>query len=239
MSGSRLSGFHKLSRSERLDRVAQVVDLTAQEVETLSSDAQTHGDLAANLVENVIGVMSIPLGVATNLIVDAQDVLVPMATEESSVVAAVCNGAKACRSTGGVKTRSGDPLMIAQIQIMDLPDLEAASHILSGKKSEIAEVCDQSDPMLVELGGGFRDIELRHVGPFLVVHLIVDVRDAMGANAVNTMAETPISPISGSCTLQPYGAHLKSGPMWLKGSSRPITLRPLIHTGPPPTTRGS
>ena len=190
MRSSRLSGFHKLNRLERLESVAQAADLTGEDVESLRNDAQTYGDLAENLAENVIGVMSIPLGVATNLIVDGEDVLVAMATEESSVIAAVCNGAKACRSTGGVITQSGDPLMIAQIQIMDLPDIQAASLLLTTKKSEIAEICDQSDPLLVRLGGGFRDIELRHVGPYLVLHLIVDVRDAMGANAVNTMAET-------------------------------------------------
>jgi len=120
--GAFLLWIHKLNRLERLESVAQAADLTGEDVESLRNDAQTYGDLAENLAENVIGVMSIPLGVATNLIVDGEDVLVAMATEESSVIAAVCNGAKACRSTGGVITQSGDPLMIAQIQIMDLPE---------------------------------------------------------------------------------------------------------------------
>jgi len=153
MTSSRISGLHRLNRIDRLHKIADISGLSQAERSLLEKAAKHDGDLADNLSENVIGVMSVPLGIATNLIVDGTDVLVPMATEESSVVAAVCNGAKACRSTGGVTTQADDPCMIAQIQVTGLNDLQAA------------------------------------IEPFLVVHLIVDVRDAMGANAVNTMAE--------------------------------------------------
>ncbi len=186
---SKLPGLHSLSRDARLAKVGQAAALTEDEISHLIRSASEDGDLAENLSENVIGVMSIPLGVATNLIVDGLDVLVPMATEESSVIAAVCNGAKACRSTGGVVTDLDPPHMIAQIQLKNIPDLGAAIEALTQKTSEIKDRCDALDPTLVGLGGGFQTLDLRHVGNDLVVHLVVDVRDAMGANAVNTMAE--------------------------------------------------
>ncbi|HGG06606.1 MAG TPA: hydroxymethylglutaryl-CoA reductase, degradative [Aliiroseovarius sp.] len=189
MTTSRLPGFHNLKRDDRLTRVAAETDLTPDQVAYLRDQAMAGGALAENLSENVIGVMALPLSVATNLIVDGRDVLVPMVTEESSVVAAVCNGARACRATGGVTTDADAPRMIAQVQLTDVPDLTEAHMKILSKKDEISGLCDACDPMLVQLGGGFRDIDVRLVGDFLVVHLIIDVRDAMGANAVNTMAE--------------------------------------------------
>ena len=189
MTSSRLPGFHNLSRADRLARIAEVSNLSAEQAAHLAAAAAHDGDLADNLSENVIGVMSVPLGVATNLTVDGQDVLAPLATEESSVVAAVCNGARACRDSGGITTEADDPCMIAQVQVVGLQDLPAAQALVASRAEEIAELCNVCDPMLVSLGGGFRDLEVRIAGPFLVVHLIVDVRDAMGANAVNTMAE--------------------------------------------------
>ncbi|MBV2358720.1 hydroxymethylglutaryl-CoA reductase, degradative [Thalassococcus sp. CAU 1522] len=189
MPSSRIPGFHNLNRAERLDAIAASCGLSAAQATHLAAAAAHDGDLADHLSENVISVMAVPLGVATNLVVDGTDVLVPMATEESSVVAAVCNGARACRETGGVKTDADDPRMIAQIQVTGLTELDAARAALDARRDEIAALCDACDPMLVSLGGGFREIETRIAGPFLVLHLIVDVRDAMGANAVNTMAE--------------------------------------------------
>lgn len=189
MTTSRISGFHNLSRADRLAKIATETSLTPQQVAHLTGAAEHDGTLADNLSENVISVMAIPLGVATNLIVDGVDVLVPMATEESSVIAAVCNGARACRETGGVTTDADDPCMIAQVQIMQLPDLLSARDEVLAHRDKIEQTCNGCDPMLVSLGGGFRDVEARIVGEFLIVHLIVDVRDAMGANAVNTMAE--------------------------------------------------
>lgn len=189
MTTSRLPGFHNLSRAERLARIAAETGLGDAQRAHLAAAAAHDGDLADHLSENVISVMAVPLGVATNLIVDGADVLVPMATEESSVIAAVCNGALACRETGGVTTQADAPCMIAQVQVTGLADLAGARDAVLAARDVIAARCDACDPKLVELGGGFRDLEARIVGPFLVLHLIVDVRDAMGANAVNTMAE--------------------------------------------------
>lgn len=189
MPTSRIPGLHNLTRAERLTRVAEATGLPEEMRAHLEAAATHDGDLADHLSENVIGVISVPLGVATNLIVDGVDVLVPMASEESSVVAAVCNGARACRDAGGVTTEADDPCMIAQVQITSVSDLPAAQAAVLAARAEIGAACDACDPMLVQLGGGFRDLEARIAGPFLVVHLVVDVRDAMGANAVNTMAE--------------------------------------------------
>jgi len=178
-----------LSRAGRLEKLVELGLLSEREAAELALEAGPLAELADNLSENVIGAVAVPLGVATNLTVDGQDVLVAMATEESSVIAAVSNGARACRELGGVFTEADDPCMIAQVQITGLADLAAAKAKVESLASEIGKLCDACDPMLVKLGGGFRDLEVRICGPFLVVHLIVDVRDAMGANAVNTMAE--------------------------------------------------
>lgn len=189
MTSSRIAGFHNLSRAGRLEKLVELGALSAREAAELSLEAGTLAELAENLSENVISTMAVPLGVATNMTVDGEDVLVAMATEESSVIAAVSNGARACRESGGVSTEADDPCMIAQVQITGLADLAAAKAQVESLAGEIGKLCDACDPMLVKLGGGFRDLEVRICGPFLVVHLIVDVRDAMGANAVNTMAE--------------------------------------------------
>ena len=189
MPTSRLPGFHNLSREDRLAEIVRAAGLTNEEAAHLADAAAAEGELADNLSENVISVMSVPLAVATNLIVDGEDALVPMATEESSVVAAVCNGAKACREMGGVATSADAPRMIAQVQVKGLADPETARAALYERVEEIRALCDACDPLLVKLGGGFREIEVRVKGGFAILHLIVDVRDAMGANAVNTMAE--------------------------------------------------
>lgn len=191
---SRIPGFHELDPARRLDEAARLTGLgDEQKAHLLEAGAALLG-LADNLSENVVGTMNVPLGVATNLIVDGVDVLVPMATEESSVVAAVCNAARQCRETGGVATSWTGPQMIAQIQILGLGDPAHARLCILERVEEVRELCDGCDPVLRRLGGDFRDIEVRQldtrVGPMLIVHLVVDVRDAMGANAVNTMAET-------------------------------------------------
>jgi len=182
MNTSRIPGFHNMTLSAR--RKALGLDETG----IAGADAA----LADNLSENVIGTFNLPLGVATNLVVDGRDVLVPMATEESSVIAAVCNGAKACRETGGVQTTNTGPRMIGQIQIRGLSDPFKAREELALYEAEILNIANSCDPMLISLGGGCESVELRVVDadePLLVVHLIVNVADAMGANAVNTMAE--------------------------------------------------
>ena len=128
------------------------------------------------------------------MIVDGEDVLIPMATEESSVVAAVCNAARQCRDSGGFTTSLSGSLMIAQVQLIDVSNPEFARLQILENKERIREICDQTDPVLLKHGGGYRDLEVRVLeggrnGPMVITHLIVDTRDAMGANAVNSMAE--------------------------------------------------
>ena len=193
LEGSRLEGFHRANLDERLDRLASLCGLNEDQKVHLAETGNLPQDLAARLIENVIGTMNVPIGLATNMIVDGEDVLVPMATEESSVVAAVCNAARLCRDAGGFTTSLSAPEMIAQIQLLDLPDPESARLKILERKAEVDAICNATDPVLYNLGGGFRDLEVRVLdttaGAMVIVHIIVDTRDAMGANAVNSMAE--------------------------------------------------
>ncbi|WP_341894722.1 hydroxymethylglutaryl-CoA reductase, degradative [Ferrovibrio terrae] len=189
---SRVSGFHKLSPADRLKLVQGFAGLDAAAAGHLAQPA-LDPHLADHMIENVVSAISIPIGVATNMKVDGRDLLVPMATEESSVVAAVCNAARQCYDAGGFTTSVSGTEMIAQIQLVQVTDPQAARIRILERKTEISEICNACDPVLVKLGGGFRDVEVRVIdtqgGPMVITHLIVDTRDAMGANTVNTMAE--------------------------------------------------
>lgn len=194
MKTSRISGFHKLSVSERVDKTlhsAGIQDATAKEL--LLNTGSLPIDLANRLVENVVGSMNIPLGIATNMKIDGEDYLIPMATEESSVIAAVCNAGRQCYDSGGFTTSMSGTEMIAQVQLVNVSDPNQARLIILEHTEEIRALCNECDPILVGLGGGFRGLEVRVIdtvnGSIVVTHLIVDTRDAMGANAVNTMAE--------------------------------------------------
>jgi len=190
---SRIPGFHKLPPAQRLEKISQAVGLNSSAISHLGNMGNLDISIADSMIENVIGTMNIPLGVATNMLVDEEEVLVPMATEESSVVAAVCNAAKQCRSTGGFITAMSGSQMIAQVQLVDVSNPEFARLQILEHKEEIKAVCDETDPVLLKHGGGYRDVEVRILngrnGPMVITHLIVDTRDAMGANAVNSMAE--------------------------------------------------
>jgi hydroxymethylglutaryl-CoA reductase len=190
---SRISGFHRKSPQERLKIVADFAGLDSAITESLANTGSLDLELADHLVENVVGSMNIPLGIATNMKIDGEDLLIPMATEESSVVAAVCNAARQCYDVGGFTTSMSGTLMIAQIQTIEVSDPHAARLRILERRDEIKAICDECDPVLLKFGGGFRDLEVRVLdslsGPMLITHLIVDTRDAMGANAVNTMAE--------------------------------------------------
>ena len=187
-------GFHRLTIEERLDQIASMTELGQDEIQCLKKFGNLPEETANGMVENVIGVMGIPFGVATNLILDGKEMLVPMATEESSVIAAVCNASKQCRTSGGVTCSVSGSEMIAQIQLLSLPNPHYARQVLLEKKEKIRELCDAIDPLLLENGGGFRDLEVRILetrgGTMIILHLIVDTQDAMGANAVNSMAES-------------------------------------------------
>jgi len=189
---SRLIGFYKQPLGERIERVAQWAELTTEEASVLRS-AMGLGR-ADRMIENVVGLHALPLGIAVNFLVNGRDVLVPMAIEEPSVVAGASYAAKLVRTGGGFQASTMPPEMIGQIQVLDVTDLEAARSALLAARQELLTLADETDPVIVKLGGGARDLAVRvledtAVGPMLVVHLIFDCVDAMGANAVNTACE--------------------------------------------------
>ncbi|MGC8912173.1 MAG: hydroxymethylglutaryl-CoA reductase, degradative [Nitrososphaeria archaeon] len=190
---SRFPGFYKMSLDERLKFVAEFAELTGEEVSLLKKVGNLDLNLADRMIENVVGTMAYPFAVAVNFLVNGRDVLVPMVIEEPSVVAAASNAAKWARVKGGIFTSSTGPLMIGQIQLTHVRDPWAVKLKVLEHRDELVRIANEQDPTLVGLGGGARDVEVRVIdtfrGPMVVVHLIVDVRDAMGANAVNTMAE--------------------------------------------------
>lgn len=200
---SRLSGFYQLGHEDRLKQIQAFAGLDDAALKALRESSALPFDLLDRLVENAIGGFTVPVGIATNMIVDGRDRLIPMATEESSVIAAVGNTARQCRDSGGFVTSISGTEMIAQVQLVKLSDPWSARAKVLEKKNDIAQICNECDPILVKLGGGFRDIEVRIIdarsGPMVIVHLIVDTLDAMGANAVNTMAET-LAPQLGAWT---------------------------------------
>ncbi len=191
---SRLSGFYKWPLEERVEEIARWADLTDADVATLR-DAM-RGDLARadQMIENVVGLHALPLGIAVNFVVNGRDVLIPMVIEEPSVVAGASFAAKLARADGGFRATTTAPEMIGQLQVLDVADPWAARFDLLAAREELLALANESDPLLVELGGGARDLEVRVLertaaGPMLVLHLILDCRDAMGANAVNTACE--------------------------------------------------
>ncbi|KXB06977.1 3-hydroxy-3-methylglutaryl-CoA reductase [candidate division MSBL1 archaeon SCGC-AAA382K21] len=190
---SRISGFYKLSPRERLEKVKEFSNLSKEEVEILREAGALKIEQGDKMIENVVSSLELPLGIAVNFLINEKDYLIPMATEESSVVAAASNAAKMARSKGGFKAESNPPHMIGQIQVTDLEDTEQAKKEIESKKEEILKLANQQDQMLIELGGGAKDLEVRKIetesGRMLIIHLIIDTRDAMGANIVNTMCE--------------------------------------------------
>lgn len=208
MTSSRMSGFRDLGVEERRKQVAAFAGLADEDLRVLDPGHGLLLEQAEHMVENVVGVLGIPVGIATNFVVGGREVLVPMATEEPSVVAAASNLARMTRDHGGFITSATPPLMQAQIQVLDVPDPAAARQRLLVAAPELMALADEQDPALVAFGGGVRDLVVREVPSsrqtYVVVHLVVDVRDAMGANAVNTMAEAVaprVAEIAGGRTL--------------------------------------
>ena len=181
---SRLSGFYKLSVEERRDIVAKLALLSKEDVEALS----THGELselsADRMIENVIGTMSLPVGVATNFVIDDRPYIIPFCVEESSIVAAASNMAKRCLNSGGFRTNSDEPIMIAQIQVLDLEDHDMAGEAILTAKYELMAMCNSLPSTMIKLGGGCKDIIVRTIdtmsGKMLVIHLLVDTELSTG-----------------------------------------------------------
>jgi len=197
IKSSRIPGFYKFSFKKRLKILEGFAGLNKEEIKILSNRGAL-GEIGERMLENVVGAMPLPLGIATNFLINGKDYLIPMAIEEPSVVAAASNAAKMAREKGGFKTSSTTPIMIGQIQVVNLSNLAKAELNILKNKKKILEIANKKDPLLLKLGGGAKDIEVREIktegGKMLILHFLVDVKDAMGANVVNTMAEA-VSPL--------------------------------------------
>ncbi len=193
MKSSLISGFYKLSPKDRLVFLKQFADLSETECKLLQDTGSLPLDLADHMIENVVGAMSMPFGIGVNFQINERDYLIPMVTEEPSVVAAASYAAKMVRDGGGFHTSSTPPVMTGQIQAMGIENPEKARVQVLAAKQDILKKANEQDPLLASVGGGAKDLDARviqtTVGPMLITELHVDCRDAMGANAVNTMAE--------------------------------------------------
>src|SRR2546426_8954300 len=190
---SNISSFYKLPLEERLDKLRDFSGLSDEEIE-LVKNGKLSLSTAQRMIENVVGVLPIPLGIAVNFLINGRDYLIPMAIEEPSVVAAASHAAKLARPSGGFQASSTDPIMIGQIQLVKSRSPRDAEKQILASKKEILNIANQQDPMLISKGGGAKDLRVRILpsltGTMVIAELIVDCRDAMGANVVNTMAES-------------------------------------------------
>ncbi|HEU5089918.1 MAG TPA: hydroxymethylglutaryl-CoA reductase, degradative, partial [Roseiflexaceae bacterium] len=192
---SRLGGFYQLNPLERLGMVKSFDGLNDEDLRQLhGGNGALTVERADKMIENVIGTFNLPLGIATNFQINGRDKLIPMVVEEPSIVAGASFAAKLVRAGGGFHTHSTEPMMISQVQLVGIADPQAAEAAVWAQRDEILAVANRQSTSLVALGGGAKDIDVRQfpespMGAMMIVHLIVDCRDAMGANAVNSMAE--------------------------------------------------
>lgn len=195
---SRIPGFYRLPIEERLKVLKEFADLTEDEASLLKRTGRLGLDLADKMIENVVGTFELPYGIAVNFLINGREYLIPMVIEEPSVVAGASNAAKWCREGGGVVSIATEQIMISQIQVIKVPSPYTAVTRILERKKEILDLANSTNDILVRLGGGARDIEVKVLdspsGKMVIVNLLVDVRDAMGANIVNTMAEA-VAPI--------------------------------------------
>lgn len=188
---SNISGFHKLTPKERRKKLIENTKLDKKDINKMEKFGILSEEKSDQLIENTVTNYELPLGIATNLKVNDKDYLVPMAVEESSVVAACSYASKLARKTGGIKAQATKPIMIGQIQFNEVADFDSFKQKIIDNKDKIIDKANSRDSTLIDLGGGAKDIEVRNIDKesSAVVHLKVDVRDAMGANIVNSMAE--------------------------------------------------
>jgi len=191
---SRIPGFYNLPVAERINELVNLAGLTQDDQDILTGGGNLTVEGAQHMIENVVGVHPLPLGIGLNFVVNGRDVLIPMVIEEPSVVAGASFMAKIARSGGGFTATTTAPEMIGQIQVLEVSDLDKAKRAILLERTGLLKKIENIDPVLTELGGGPRDLEVHvfqdsPIGQFLVVHVIFDVRDAMGANVINTACE--------------------------------------------------
>ena len=216
---SDISGFYKLSIDERRKLLSELVYLNQDEIEILNTLGYFKPNQIDSLIENVIGSYQLPFGLAFNFKINNKDYIIPMVIEEPSVVAAASNAAKFARKHGGFFSENVKSVMISQIQITQIQDIEYAKKQILDNKDQILKIANDQDPLLNELGGGTLDLEIRELdtrrGKMLIIHLLVNVLDAMGANVVNTMAEA----------VSPYIEEITEGKIYLRILSNLATHR--------------
>ncbi|MFX0043719.1 MAG: hydroxymethylglutaryl-CoA reductase, degradative [Candidatus Hodarchaeota archaeon] len=216
---SDISGFYKLSMNERIKLLSKLVNLNPEEVEILKELGYFTPTQIDTLIENVIGSYQLPFGLAFNFKINDKDYIIPMVIEEPSVVAAASNAAKMARKHGGFHSEEVKSIMISQIQLTKVKDIELAKKALEENKKQLLKIANEQDPVLNRLGGGAQDIEIREIntnkGKMIILHLLVNVLDAMGANVVNTMAEA----------ITPYIEEICGGKIYLRIVSNLATHR--------------
>ena len=193
MTNSRISGFYNLTIEERRKKLAEASNQTPEDLLPFTTGGLT-AETADHMIENVIGMYSLPIGIGLNFMINGKDVLIPFVVEEPSIVAGVSFMAKLARAGGGFTATTTESLMIGQMQLINVVNMDEARLKIYEHKAELLANADRAESTLRKMGGGAKDLEIRlieesPIGPFLVVHLIYDVRDAMGANAVNTACE--------------------------------------------------
>lgn len=210
MQEASVGHLYKMTMDKRIEKVKAFTGITDAEAEAVYSMSGLPRDLADRMIENVVGAIQIPVGIATNFIVNGKEILVPMAIEEPSVVAAASNAARMTRAMGGFHATASTPVMIGQIQVLGVSDPHAAAQRVLAESERLLDICNGTNPTLVKVGGGAKEVRTRVIstirGQMLIVEIDVDCRDAMGANTVNTMAET----------LAPYIEELTKGKVRLR-----------------------
>ena len=212
--------FYQLTIPERLERLKSDSRLEESDMKAFSGETGLTNDIADHMIENAIGVFSLPIGIAQNFQINGKALQIPMVIEEPSVVAAASNGARLVALSGGFEADSDEPRMIGQLQLVHIPDLEQAKTNVLARKEQILKMVAEVDPVLVSLGGGPVDLQVRlfpqtPAGPMMILHLILDVRDAMGANAINTALEK----------ISPYITEITGGAVRLRILSNLADLR--------------
>ena len=205
---SDISGFYKLSLEERQHKLVKLLNLNQEEFELMRTLGYFSPSQIDRLIENVVGSYQLPLGIAFNFKINNKDYIIPMVIEEPSVVAAASKIAKIARKNGGFVSEEVKSIMISQIQLTNVQDIDKAKENIAKNKQKILSIANEQDPLLNQLGGGAKDLEIRVIetrkGKMLILHLLVDVLDAMGANVVNTMAEAVTPYIEDICNAKIY-----------------------------------
>src|SRR3954470_23254279 len=188
---SRMRGFYKIPVEERRQLIAEATGVDVEEMAAALHAGGLAHETADKFVENVLGTYALPFGVALNVRVNDRDYVVPMVVEEPSVIAAASNEAKMVRAGDGFVAEVAAPIMTCQVQVYDVKDADQGALRIAAEREALLDLANRAVSGLVDRGGGARDLEVRRIAPdMLVVHIYVDCRDAMGANLVNSIAES-------------------------------------------------